>query len=70
MTYFSAKKNYAHNHSDYFCSEARSTDSSSSSEGSPNPKYEMKEKSELCKKFMEKGHCPYGSKCKFAHGSH
>lgn len=30
----------------------------------------IKEKSELCKKFMERGYCPYGDKCKFAHGSH
>ena len=30
----------------------------------------IKEKSELCKKFLEKGSCPYGEKCKFAHGSH
>lgn len=30
----------------------------------------VKEKSELCKKFVERGSCPYGEKCKFAHGSH
>lgn len=30
----------------------------------------IKEKSELCKKFMERGSCPTGDKCKFAHGSH
>ena len=29
-----------------------------------------KEKSQLCKKFMEFGYCPYGKRCKFAHGSH
>lgn len=29
-----------------------------------------KEKSQLCKKFMENGFCPYQNKCKFAHGSH
>lgn len=29
-----------------------------------DPKY----KTELCKKFAEKGFCPYGSKCRFAHG--
>lgn len=28
------------------------------------------EKSQLCKKFMENGNCPYQKKCKFAHGSH
>lgn len=27
-----------------------------------------KAKSSLCKNFMEKGSCPYGSKCQFAHG--
>ena len=26
------------------------------------------EKLELCRKFTELGHCPYGRKCKFAHG--
>ena len=25
-------------------------------------------KTELCKKFQSKGFCPYGSKCRFAHG--
>ena len=25
-------------------------------------------KSQLCKKFMEHGYCPYDKKCKFAHG--
>lgn len=39
----------------------------SSSSGSENC---FKEKSELCKKFTEQGFCPYGSRCKFAHGSH
>lgn len=29
-----------------------------------------KEKSQLCKKFIENGFCPYQNKCKFAHGSH
>lgn len=29
-----------------------------------------KEKSQLCKKFIEFGFCPYEKKCKFAHGSH
>lgn len=29
-----------------------------------------KEKSQLCKKFMQNGCCPYQKKCKFAHGSH
>jgi hypothetical protein len=27
-----------------------------------------KAKSSLCKNFTEKGFCPYGSKCQFAHG--
>ena len=25
-------------------------------------------KVELCKNYMERGHCPYGGRCKFAHG--
>ena len=29
-----------------------------------DPKY----KTELCQKFMETGECPYGIKCRFAHG--
>ena len=29
-----------------------------------DPKY----KTELCKKFSDTGTCPYGSKCRFAHG--
>ena len=29
-----------------------------------------KAKSSLCKNYMEKGECPYGSKCQFAHGPH
>ena len=29
-----------------------------------DPKY----KTELCKTFSEKGKCPYGYKCRFAHG--
>ena len=29
-----------------------------------------KEKSQLCKKFIENGYCPYQKKCKFAHGLH
>lgn len=31
---------------------------------------DTKYKTELCKKFSETGHCPYGRKCKFAHGKH
>lgn len=31
---------------------------------------ETKYKTELCKNFTETGHCPYGKKCKFAHGKH
>ena len=27
-------------------------------------------KTELCRKFMENGSCPYGKKCQFAHGYH
>ena len=29
---------------------------------------EQKYKTELCKKFQSTGKCPYGNKCKFAHG--
>lgn len=29
-----------------------------------------KVKSSLCKNFTEKGFCPYGQKCQFAHGTH
>ena len=29
-----------------------------------------KEKSQLCKKFIENGYCPYEKRCKFAHGLH
>jgi len=36
--------------------------------GSVEPRMD-KIKSQLCKKFMENGYCPYGKKCKFAHGS-
>lgn len=28
-----------------------------------------KAKSSLCRNFMERGLCPYGSKCQFAHGT-
>src|SRR3569833_3098021 len=31
-----------------------------------DPKY----KTELCKGFSNKGFCPYGNKCRFAHGKH
>ena len=27
-----------------------------------------KVKTSLCRKFCEKGYCPYGNKCQFAHG--
>ena len=29
-----------------------------------------KHKTELCKNFSELGRCPYGKKCRFAHGAH
>jgi hypothetical protein len=29
-----------------------------------------KEKSQLCKRFIENGCCPYQQRCKFAHGLH
>lgn len=47
-----------------------STDESCSSDSCSYEKIEFKEKSELCKKYIEKGSCPYGMKCKFAHGRH
>jgi|JI9StandDraft_2_1071091.scaffolds.fasta_scaffold771969_1 hypothetical protein len=34
-----------------------------------NPE-DSKEKSELCRRFMDYGYCPYQKRCKFAHGSH
>ena len=43
-----------------------STDSDNLGPG--NPEYKLK--SELCKKYIERGSCPYGIKCKFAHGCH
>ena len=49
-----------------------STSGSSTPRESPDnhPKYSNKEKSQLCKRFMQNGSCPYEKKCKFAHGSH
>lgn len=32
------------------------------------PKGSSKAKSSLCKNFMQRGHCPYGGRCQFAHG--
>ena len=32
-------------------------------------KFDPKYKTELCKKFQNTGHCPYGFKCRFAHGN-
>ena len=29
---------------------------------------DMKYKTEICKKFQTNGKCPYGEKCRFAHG--
>ena len=31
-------------------------------------KFDPKYKTELCKKFQSTGQCPYGYKCRFAHG--
>ena len=48
-----------------------STDGSdSNTPKKPNRKKPIKQKSDLCWKFMEHGSCPYEDKCKFAHGSH
>jgi hypothetical protein len=30
--------------------------------------FNSKAKSSLCRNFMERGNCPYGTKCQFAHG--
>lgn len=54
---------------DLGCFHDANTDDGSSLEETAPAKFYIKEKSELCKKFMEKGSCPYGYKCKFAHGS-
>jgi len=62
--------------------DKKALDCSVSTEGSSSPRdYEPcnygkssirkdKEKSQLCKKYLENGFCPYEKKCKFAHGSH
>jgi butyrate response factor len=34
----------------------------------PSKHRSSKAKSSLCRNFTEKGFCPYGSKCQFAHG--
>ena len=47
-----------------------STQESLSPENIPKNQFQTKEKSELCRKFMEFGYCPYQRNCKFAHGSH
>ena len=50
----------------------KSSAHSLSTQSSPRPQLtpHNKEKSQLCKKFIEFGICPYGQKCKFAHGQH
>lgn len=51
----------------------RLNSSSLSTEESPRehaPPASYKEKSQLCKKFVEHGYCPYEKRCKFAHGLH
>lgn len=30
--------------------------------------FNSKAKSSLCRNYMQKGNCPYGTKCQFAHG--
>ena len=53
-----------------------STEDSASPRSDPPSNYykssirKDKEKSQLCKKYLEFGFCPYEKKCKFAHGSH
>ena len=34
----------------------------------PSKTYHPKNKTSLCKNFTQNGHCPYGSRCQFAHG--
>ena len=38
------------------------------SEESTKPSQSVKYKTELCRTFEEKGSCPYGHRCRFAHG--
>jgi hypothetical protein len=47
-----------------------STEESLSPPNSSQLQFRTKEKSELCRKFMEFGYCSYQRNCKFAHGSH
>lgn len=47
-----------------------STEESLSPQNTPKYNFLNKEKSELCRKFMEFGYCSYQRNCKFAHGSH
>ena len=64
------------NHNLLLKANPKAQDDSISTSGSSTPKKpyraenHLKEKSELCRKFMEFGYCPYQKKCKFAHGSH
>jgi hypothetical protein len=62
--------------------DKKTSNSSPSTQGSDSPRpceqenhcqYSIrkdKEKSQLCKKYLEFGFCPYEKKCKFAHGLH
>ena len=36
----------------------------------PSRRMKAKKKTELCKSWIETGHCQYDSECKFAHGDH
>jgi hypothetical protein len=50
---------------------AKTLSHSLSTEESPRERLPLgshKEKSQLCKKFVEQGYCPYEKRCKFAHG--
>ena len=42
----------------------------SSPDSLPSKHRSSKAKSSLCRNFTEKGFCPYGNKCQFAHGPH
>lgn len=55
---------------DGYENDSLSTSPSESPKSTNMAFFSNKEKSELCRKFMEFGYCPYQKKCKFAHGCH
>ena len=56
------------NASNDYSSNSSSRTSSCDSSNSNNSKNYNKYKTELCRTYEEKGYCPYGGKCRFAHG--